>query len=554
MTDAKKTKRALSTILLVLGAVAGGVVLAQLLPADLLGLRHGHEHGRDLSMADTTDEAAEGLWTCGMHPHVLEHGPGPCPICGMKMTPVPDSGEAASPGGSPEILFYRNPMDPTITSPVPAKDSMGMDYVPVTAEDGDPAKGSGAVVRIDPAVVQNMNVRTEAVTRRDLTRPIRTVGTLDFDQQRMVTVTTKYSGWVEKVYVNYVGEKVKRGQPLFDIYSPELVQTQQELLSAIRFAEEMQGAPEDARQRALSMVESARVRLGYWDISPRQVARLEETGEVFRTLEVASPAGGLVMKRVAGLGGMAVRPGLELFHIADLSNLWLSVELFEGQLAWVREGTKADISLPYFPGETFHGRVRFLEPELSEKTRTMRAKIEVPNRDGLLRSGMYATVELHPVQVRDALAVPTQAVLRTGQRDVVVVALGEGRFAPREVTLGHEAEGFAEILSGLEEGVEVVTSAQFLLDSESTLRAVIQKMIAGRDRDATVGEAAGSVARTLSEAMSVEVPSVGPAHTGADEVNVPMMEEPEPHSMGEHDASAKDEHDAHAKDEHGEHR
>ena len=171
---------------------------------------------------------------------------------------------------------------------------------------------------------------------------------------------------------------------------------------------------------------------------------------------------------------------MELFHIADLSSLWLSVELFEDQLAAVREGTEARINLSYFPGETFSGRVRFLEPELSEKTRTMRAKIEVLNRDGRLRKGMYATVELQPVEVRDVLTVPLQSVLRTGERNVVVVALGNGRFEPRDVTLGHEAEGFAQVLGGLEEGADVVTSAQFLLDSESTLREAIQKMVADR--------------------------------------------------------------------------
>ena len=527
MNDKSASKRTAAFVAVSVASLILGILLAQWLPANLLGLR-GAESGASASESDS--EADGQLWTCGMHPHVIQDEPGQCPICGMDLTPMkgsdtsqsdhshsghdhsmaegpaqwtcPDHGTivesepgqcpidgldlvpAAPEGGEREILFYRNPMDPTITSPVPAKDSMGMDYVPVYAEDAVTSAKSGAIVEIDPAVVQNMNVRIQAAQRRDLTRPIRTVGYLEFDQQRMVTVTTKYSGWVEKVNVNYVGEKVRRGQPLFEIYSPELVQTEQELLSALDFAQEMEDAPEDARSRAWSMVESARTRLGYWDIAPEQIARLEETGEVFRTLEVSAPASGLVMKRMAGLEGMAVQPGMELFHIADLSSLWLSVELFEDQLAAVREGTEAEINLSYFPGETFRGRVRFLEPELSEKTRTMRAKIEVPNRNGRLRKGMYATVELQPVEVRDVLTVPLQSVLRTGQRNVVVVALGEGRFEPRDVTLGHEAEGFAEVLAGLEEGAEVVTSAQFLLDSESTLREAIQKMIADR----TAGE------------------------------------------------------------------
>ncbi len=484
MSDENVGKMSPRSVMFLAVALIAGVLLAQLLPPDLLGLRH-----RSTSVSGEPEVAVDGqLWTCGMHPHVIEHESGQCPICGMNLVPMRGlDGAEPIPDqvAQPELLFYRNPMDPSITSPVPAQDSMGMAYVPVYSDPGAVpgaalGAGSGATVRIDPAVVQNMNVRTEIVERRDLTQPIRTVGYLEYDQQRMVTVTTKYSGWVEKVYVNYVGEKVRRGQPLFEVYSPELVQTEQELLSALEFARQLADAPEDARARAESLVDSARTRLGYWDISPRQIAVLEETGEVFRTLKVAAKSGGLVMKRMAGLEGMAIKPGMKIFHIADLSSLWISAELFEDQVAWVREGTPAEIALAYFPGKNFTGKVRFLEPELSEKTRTMRAKIEVPNPGGRLRKGMFATVEFQPVIVRDAVAVPAQAVLRTGLRNVVVVALGEGRFVPREVIIGHEAEGYAQILNGLEAGVEVVTSAQFLLDSESKLREAIQKMIAGR--------------------------------------------------------------------------
>ena len=472
----KNDKKRFGAVALVFGAIGIGILLAQFLPPDLLGLRH---RASGSAMPEDTTGSGGQLWTCGMHPHVIEEEPGQCPICGMNLTPMRGGGGTHTDhdhAGSTDE--WTCPDHPIIVESEPGTCPIdGIELIPAA---GESAAGSGTTVEIDPAMVQNMNVRTETVTRHDLSQPIRTVGYLEYDQQRMVTVTTKYSGWVEKVYVNYVGEKVRRGQPLFEIYSPELVQTEQELLSALDFAAEMSGAPEDARERSLSMVESARIRLGYWDISPQQITRLEETGEVFRTLKVSAPSNGLVMKRMPGLEGMAVHPGRELFHIADLSSLWLSVELFEDQLAWVREGTPAQVSLSYFPGEAFRGKVRFLEPELSEKTRTMRAKIEVPNPGGRLRKGMYATVEFQPVIVRNAVAVPSQAVLRTGQRSVVVVALGEGRFAPRDVVLGHEAAGHVQILSGLDEGAEVVTSAQFLLDSESKLRDAIQKMIAGR--------------------------------------------------------------------------
>ncbi|MGE5344543.1 MAG: efflux RND transporter periplasmic adaptor subunit [Acidithiobacillales bacterium] len=393
---------------------------------------------------------------------------------GMDYVPV----YAEEKQGERKILFYRNPMNPAITSPVPAKDEMGMDYVPVYADEGAGAAEQGATVSIDPAVVQNMNVQTELVTRRDVTREIRTVGYLDYDQQKMVTVTTKYPGWVEKVFVNYLGEPVREGQRLFEIYSPELVQTEQDLVTALAFVDKMKNAPEDARRRAEALVSAARTRLAYWDISASQIERLEAKKEVFRTLVVTAPASGLVMKRLPGLEGMAVKPGMELFHIADLSSLWLSVEVFEDQLAWLKVGSVAEISLSYFPGERFRGRVRFIEPQVSEKTRTVPLRLEVPNPDGRLRSGMFATVRFHPVVARRAIAVPSVAVLRTGERNLVIVALGEGRFAPRTVELGGEGNGFVDVLSGLKEGDRVATSAQFLIDSESNLREALQKMIA----------------------------------------------------------------------------
>ncbi len=385
--------------------------------------------------------------------------------------------ERSAAGGEREILFYRNPMDPTISSPAPARDEMGMDYLPVYADEAERAIGAGATVVIDPVVVQNMNVRTETATRRDLRHEIRTVGYLEYDQERMVTVTTKYDGWIEKVYVNHVGEPVAEGAGLFEVYSPELVQTEQELLSAIRYASRFGDGADDARLRAEALVAAARARLAFWDISPDQIARLEETGEIFRTLTVTAPAGGLVMRRMPGLEGMAVTPGMEAYHIADITSLWLSVEVFEDQVVWIRPGVEAEVAFTYFPGETIRGTVEFIEPEMSEQTRTLTVKIAVPNPEGRLRKGMFATVIFDPVLVRGALTVPTESVLRTGRRNVVIVALGGGRFEPREVELGQTSKGLAEVRSGLSAGDEVVTSSQFLLDSESRLRAAVQKMV-----------------------------------------------------------------------------
>jgi RND family efflux transporter MFP subunit len=392
---------------------------------------------------------------------------------------TPGAGAPGSPKkGERRILFYRNPMNPDITSPVPAKDEMGMDYVPVYADEAQPSAGEGVTVSVAPAVVQNMNVVIAPVERRDLSRQIRTVGYLDYDQEKMVSVTTKYAGYIEKALVNYLGQPVRRGEPLFEIYSPELVQTQQELLSALEYVKRMAKASPEARARADALVEAARTRLRYWDITREQVARLENTGKVFRTLALVSPASGIVMKRMEGLEGMAVRPGMELLHIANISSLWLNAQVYEDQFPWLKVGSPATIAVTYFPGETFRGRVRYIEPQVSEKTRTLGLTLDVPNPDGRLRAGMYATVEFSPVVAKNALTIPSQAVIRTGERDVVVVALGEGRFEARDVQLGAHGGGLVQVKEGLKEGENVVTSAQFFFDSESNLQAAIQKMVA----------------------------------------------------------------------------
>lgn len=454
-----------------------------------------------------------GLWTCGMHPEVIQDEPGQCPICHMDLVPVAAddistntmSGEASDPlagvmmgdGNSTEDHaghdhgpLYTCPMHPQVLEDEPGNCPIcGMKLVPAevdsTGTAGATARGERAEVTLGSGVIQRMNVKSELVVRQDLVREIRTVGYLDYDQGKMVTVTPKLSGFVEKAYVHYVGEPVRRGQPLYEIYSPELVQTQQELLSARDYARRMAQAPEATRQRAEALLEATRRRLAAWDIRPAQVARIEESGQVLHALTITSPASGLVMKRMPGLEGSAISPGMELFHIANLDSLWLSVEVFEDQLPWLREGARARVTLSYFPGETFTGQVRYVEPQVSETTRTVGLRLAVPNPKGQLRAGMYATVVFDPVAAEDVLVVPSLAVLRTGERNLVVADLGEGRFQPREVDLGLEGrgqggQGVVQVLRGLEEGERVVTSAQFLIDSESNLREAIQKLLAAK--------------------------------------------------------------------------
>jgi Cu(I)/Ag(I) efflux system membrane fusion protein/cobalt-zinc-cadmium efflux system membrane fusion protein len=463
-------------------ALGGLIVVAAAL---LTGIYPPLEPGTEV----TTEEVQ--LWTCGMHPEVIQEEPGICPICHMDLTPLQAATEGTAHHGheaTAEEVWTCPEHWQHIQEPEPGSCPIcGRDLVRADA-DGQPMAGSedhsghqqGTPVTIDPVVVQNMNVRMAPVGRRDLSRAIRTVGHLDYDQERMVSVTTRYQGFIEKVFVNHVGQPVRRGEPLFKVYSAELVQTQQELLSAVRYARRMSATDPETRRRAESLVASARQRLSYWDITDEQVAEIEASGKVLRTLTVVSPLNGVVMQRMHGLEGMAIRPGMEALHVADLSSLWLTVEVYENQLFWLGEGSTADVSFDYFPGEHFSGRVRYVEPEVSPSTRTVKLTLEVPNRDRRLRVGMYATVSFEPVVAHDAVVVPAQAVIRSGKRDVVVIALGEGRFAPREVTLGAQSDGLLQVLDGLDGSEQVVTSAQFLIDSESNLRAAVEKMIAAK--------------------------------------------------------------------------
>ena len=420
------------------------------------------------------------LWTCGMHPEVIMDEPGQCPKCGMNLVPLKKAGVVETkatidPAGKDrKILYWQAPMDPTEIYDKPGKSKMGMDLVPVYADQ----ISSGSRVKIDPVTVQNMGVRTAPVERVNFTRTIRTVGNVDYNEENIYVVSSKVSGWIEKLIVNYTGQQVRKGQTLLDIYSPDLVTTQQEYLLALK-NRELVGNSKYAsiREGAESMVNSSRQRLAYWDIPEAEIKRLETTGEVHKTLALESPANGIILHKNAE-EGMHIKEGMSLYRIADLSTIWVYASIYDNEVPWVRTGQKADMDLSYAPGKTLEGKVSYIYPYLDEKARDVRVRIVFPNPELKLKPGMYANVRIHTAPIMNALVVPSEAVIRSGQRNVVFIDRGEGLFEPREVVIGEESEdGKLRIISGLLGNEKVVTSAQFLLDSESRLQEAIQKML-----------------------------------------------------------------------------
>jgi membrane fusion protein, copper/silver efflux system len=383
---------------------------------------------------------------------------------------------AAAPGGERKILYYRNPMGLPDTSPVPKKDSMGMDYIPVYADEG-----SGTVpgtVKISPERIQMLGVRTEAASLRSIAHTVRAVGSVAADERRIDVVNPKFEGWIEKLRVNTTGQTVRRGEALLEVYSPDLVLAQREYLVARTAAADMAQADAMTRDNAQAIAAAALSRLKNWDISADQLARLQRTGTASRTLTLSAPTSGIVMEKTA-LEGLHFGAGDMLYRIVDLSTVWLLADVFEQDLAQIRPGQSAKITVQAYPGRVFDGRVAFIYPTVNAQTRTGKVRIEVPNPDLLLKTDMYATVEIAaPVESTTVLVVPDSAVLDTGTRQTVLVGRGDGRFEPRAVKLGTRAGGYVTVLEGLRDGEKVVTGANFLIDAESNLRAALQAFTA----------------------------------------------------------------------------
>lgn len=394
------------------------------------------------------------------------------------------------------ILYYRNPMGQPDTSPTPKKDEMGMDYIPVYA---DEAQDEPGLVALSPARIQSLGVATEVVRREALQRTLRAVGQLAVDERRRVVVAPKFGGWIERLPVNTTGQAVRQGEPLLEVYSPELVAAQQEYLLARDADQTLRLEPAPAGRQRLSLSEGAAQRLRFWDIPAAEIRGLQRSGQVQRALPINAPVSAVVLTNNAVLG-KRFEAGETLFELADLQRLWLMVDIFEQDMAQLQPGLPVAVRVNARPGEEFVGKVAFIYPTLNRETRTVPVRIELENPDGRLRPAMYGEARLQLPVAHDALTVPESALIDSGTRQVVLVQQGEGRFLPRSVKVGaHGEDGAGErrvaILSGLVAGERVVTQANFLIDSESSLKATFAGLSAGISAGMSTGVSAGSAAQ-----------------------------------------------------------
>ncbi len=371
--------------------------------------------------------------------------------------------------GKSRVLYYRNPMGLADTSPAPKKDSMGMDYIPVY--EGEEPQGPEVKISLDR--VQKLGVRTQAAALRDVSHTVRALGTIQVDERAQRTVSPRFEGWIERLYVNATGEFVRRGQPLMEIYSPDLVAAQQEYLVATRGVAALKDASPEIQASMRSLAEGSLQRLRNWDIAEEELARLRAEGKPRNAITLRSPAGGVVLEKPS-VQGMRFMPGEVLYKIADLSSVWLLAEVFEQDLGMVRNGQAAKVRVNAYPDKVFEGKVAFVYPTVTAETRTAKVRIEMRNPGQLLKPAMYASVELMAEHGRaQRLSVPDSAVLDSGTRQIVLVRRGEGLFEPREVKLGMRGDGYVEVTEGIKAGEEIVVSANFLIDAESNLKAAV---------------------------------------------------------------------------------
>ena len=411
-----------------------------------------HKH----QLTRMTDEAGKIYYTCPMHPQVKQGAPGNCPICGMKLTKREEKAESESgPKGEREVLYWYDPMKPDQHFDKPGKSPfMDMELMPKYAADDGKGMSSSTVVEIDPRMAQNLGMRTAPVTTGTFWQRVDAVGSVMVDERRIVSVEARAAGWVERLDVRSVGDTVTRGQVLAGLYSPELLAAQEELALAEKLGDK-------------TLVNAARTRLSLLGVSG--------SGGAQRRVAITAPQAGVVTELMVREGAQ-VTPGMPLMKLADLSKVWVQVEVPEAQASWVAVGKPAEARLKAVPGRVFEGTVDYLYPLLDAQTRTLRARLVFDNADGALKPGMYAEATLFGGAKSDVTLVPSEAVIRTGTRSVVLVAEDVGRYRPVEVILGPERSSEIVVLEGLQAGQQVVVSGQFLIDSEASLLGAYQRM------------------------------------------------------------------------------
>lgn len=444
---------------------------------------------------DETAIVPNETYTCGMHPWIIANEPGECPICGMTLTLVEKA--PATPAATPppagddffadvseqpqerKLLFYRNPMNPEITSPVPMKDEMGMDYVPVYEDKTAPATAGGPVdgrvtVTISAENLKAAGVQTTPAVTAPIQRTVRTVGLVTPDETRIRHFHTKIDGWVEKLLVNFKGQLVETGQPILSFYSPTLLASQEEYLRARDTAKKFAANPDESlRKLGGQLFDSAKRRLELYDVPARFIAELDATGTVRRTVTLDAQVAGFVTAK-AIFEGQQIEPGMELYTITDLSQVWIEADLYEYEAKEVAVGQEAVLTLPYDSSVRLTGRVAYINPFLVPESRTFKIRFDFPNPDLVLKPAMYADVSL-ALASAEGVVIPDTALMDTGTRKLVFVRIAPETFEPRAVETGVRGDGRVQVLRGVQPGDEVVVKANFLIDSESRLRAAISQ-------------------------------------------------------------------------------
>ena len=499
--------RRVAVAVIVLAAFAGGFFLR-----DRLRAHAGHG---DAVAAASSQGGAKQLWTCGMHPQVIQDKPGDCPICHMELTPLKTEAAASIAPAERKVKYWWDPMmNPPYISQQPGKSPMGMDLVPVYEDE----VMAGPVVTIDPVIVQNMGVRVAPVVFGSVQREVRVVGYLEEPEPLHRDINLRVRGWIEKLYADTDGMPIQKGQKLFDLYSPDIQVAANELITARKSLDA--AADGQAKQTAQVMFQSTARKLELWGLERQQVEALSKLEKAPETVTIIAPIGGhLTEKNV--YEGAGVEAGMMVMRIADRNRMWVDTQVYEQQLRLVKIGSKSRATIVSELGKVYEAEVVFIHPHIDPQTRTALVRLQIPTEDYHLREGMYATVDILTEPTPPAPVVPREAVIDTGTRQVAFVASGGGKFEPRQVKLGVSGrDGLVQVLSGLAPNEQVVTSGQFLLDSESRLKEAIQKHLSDNlasktpPPDARAGHATGMPA-------PASLPTTAPAQP----LNIPHTDE-----------------------------